>query len=270
MRPVHLAGGRPLPGHRGLPPPARRQHAERRIADDPRVGEPARRRSGDHRRDRRGAAGAPARRSIAGVTELTSVFARPAARSSCSSIVAEHRGRGARRAGGSTPRSPICRATCRRSRRSASSILIRRPRSSRSRQSNVSPSAIYDVADTPWSRRTSRRSRASPTLTVSGAEQPAVRVRVSPGGSRWPGSRRAGAHRDRGRNAQARSAGRRRRVAQTIGTNDQLRRAPDYRTLVVKSSNGNIVRLSDIAAASSRARATAARPPGSTASRRCC
>src|SRR5204862_3415728 len=36
-------------------------------------------------------------------------------------------------------------------------------------------------------------------------------------------------------------------VAETIGINDQLRRAPDYKTLVVKSSNGNIVRLSDIA-----------------------
>src|SRR6185295_2937464 len=36
-------------------------------------------------------------------------------------------------------------------------------------------------------------------------------------------------------------------IAETIGINDQLRRAPDYRTLVVKSGNGNIVRLSDIA-----------------------
>ena len=35
--------------------------------------------------------------------------------------------------------------------------------------------------------------------------------------------------------------------AETIGTNDQLRRAADYRTLVVKSANGNVVRLSDIA-----------------------
>ena len=59
---------------------------------------------------------------------------------------------------------------------------------------------------------------------------------------------RAGAHRDRRRErAEPARRARRRRAAETIGTNDQLRRAPDYRTLVVKSANGNVVRLSDIA-----------------------
>jgi len=40
------------------------------------------------------------------------------------------------------------------------------------------------------------------------------------------------------------------------GINDQLRQVTDYRTLVVKTNKGNIVRLSDIAGASSKARAT--------------
>jgi multidrug efflux pump len=86
-------------------------------------------------------------------------------------------------------------------------------------------------------------------VTVSGAEQPAVRVRVNPGAVASAGialedvrSAIAGA------NAQSPigvldGAD----VSTTIGINDQLRQVPDYRTLVVKTNKGNIVRLSDIA-----------------------
>ena len=36
-------------------------------------------------------------------------------------------------------------------------------------------------------------------------------------------------------------------LARTIGSNDQLRTAPDYKNLVVKSANGAVVRLGAIA-----------------------
>ena len=59
----HAAGDRPLPGRRGrLSVPAGRQRADRRLPDHPRVGGPARRRSGHHGGDDRGTARAAARR----------------------------------------------------------------------------------------------------------------------------------------------------------------------------------------------------------------
>jgi hydrophobe/amphiphile efflux-1 (HAE1) family protein len=112
----------------------------------------------------------------------------------------------------------------------------------------VLPSAIYDAADTVVAQRIAQVPGVA-DVTVSGAEQPAVRVRVNPGAIASAGisleqvrSAIAGA------NAQSPlgviDGG---DLAETIATNDQLRRAPDYKTLVVKSANGNIVRLSDIA-----------------------
>ena len=112
----------------------------------------------------------------------------------------------------------------------------------------VPPSAIYDAADTVVAQRIAQVSGVA-DVTVSGAEQPAMRVRVNPGAIASAGHlARAGAHRDRRRQrAEPARRARRRPLAETIGTNDQLRRAPDYRTLVVKTANGNVVRLSDIA-----------------------
>src|SRR5437764_987942 len=112
----------------------------------------------------------------------------------------------------------------------------------------VPPSAIYDAADTVVAQRISQVSGVA-DVTVSGAEQPAVRVRVDPGAVASAGisleqvrTAIAGANAQSPLGVVDGSD-----VAETIGTNDQLRRAPDYKTLVVKSSNGNIVRLSDIA-----------------------
>jgi len=112
----------------------------------------------------------------------------------------------------------------------------------------VLPSAIYDAADTVVAQRIAQVSGVA-DVTVSGAEQPAVRVRVNPGAIASAGIaledvRTAIA----GANAQSPlgvldGSG----LSTTVGTNDQLRTAPDYKTLVVKSRNGNIVRLSDIA-----------------------
>jgi multidrug efflux pump len=112
----------------------------------------------------------------------------------------------------------------------------------------IPASAIYDAADTVVAQRISQIAGVA-DVTVSGAEQPAVRVRVNPGAVASAGIsleqvRTAIA----GANAQSPigvlDGG---ELSETVGINDQLRRAPDYRTLVVKSSNGNIVRLSDIA-----------------------
>ena len=84
---------------------------------------------------------------------------------------------------------------------------------------------------------------------MSGAEQPAVRVRVNPGAVAS-----AGISLEQVRTAIAAANAQSplgvldgSDQAQTLGTNDQLRLAPDYRDVIVKSSNGTVVRLSDIA-----------------------
>jgi hypothetical protein len=111
----------------------------------------------------------------------------------------------------------------------------------------VPPSAIYDAADTVVAQRIAQVSGVA-DVTVSGAEQPAVRVRVNPGAIASAGiSLEQVRTAISGANAQSPLGVLDGDRAETIGTNDQLRRAPDYRTLVVKAANGNVVRLSDIA-----------------------
>ena len=112
----------------------------------------------------------------------------------------------------------------------------------------ILPSAIYDAADTVVAQRISQISGVA-DVTVSGAEQPAVRVRVNPGAIAA-----AGISLEQVRSAIAAANAQSpigvldgSDLAQTLGTNDQLRRAPDYRDVIVKSSNGTVVRLSDVA-----------------------
>ena len=112
----------------------------------------------------------------------------------------------------------------------------------------ISPSAIYDAADTVVAQRIAQVSGVA-DVTVSGAEQPAVRVRVNPGAVAS-----AGISLEQVRTAIAAANAQSplgvldgSDQAQTLGTNDQLRLAPDYRDVIVKSSNGTVVRLSDIA-----------------------
>jgi hydrophobe/amphiphile efflux-1 (HAE1) family protein len=111
----------------------------------------------------------------------------------------------------------------------------------------VPASAMYDAADTVVAQRIAQVSGVA-DVTVSGAEQPAIRVRVNPGAIAAAGIsleqvRTAIA----GANAQSPLGVLDGDLSETVGTNDQLRRVPDYKTLVVKTANGNIVRLSDIA-----------------------
>jgi hydrophobe/amphiphile efflux-1 (HAE1) family protein len=110
------------------------------------------------------------------------------------------------------------------------------------------PSALYDAADTVIAQRLSQIVGVA-EVNVSGAEQPAVRVRLNPlalasMNLAMEDVRSAIA------NANALGAignfeGNERAIA--IGSNDQLRAASDYGDIIVRSSNGAVVRLSAIA-----------------------
>src|SRR3989442_3004419 len=112
----------------------------------------------------------------------------------------------------------------------------------------VPPSALYDAADTVIAQRLSQVDGVA-EVSVNGAEQPAIRVRVNPialasMGLSMEDVRTAIA----GTNAAGPlgvfdGEGR----AVTIATNDQLRSASQYDPLVVRTANGTVVRLSAIA-----------------------
>ena len=132
------------------------------------------------------------------------------------------------------------------------------------------PSAIYDAADTrdrAAHRAGARRRRRHGQRRRAAGDPRPRRPRRDRGGRHLARGR---PHRDRQRQRPGRSAfstahgGPKRSPPTTSCASSR-----DYGNIVVKSVNGNVVRLSDIAT-SSRARATAARPPGSTGSRRCC
>ena len=112
------------------------------------------------------------------------------------------------------------------------------------------PSALYDVADTVLIQRISQIPGVG-EVTVSGAEQPAVRVRLNPGALASAGHLdRDGPRRRSSTPIRSRRSARSRAVAQseTISTNRQMRTAEEFRDIVVKNDDdGNVVRLSDIA-----------------------
>ena len=112
----------------------------------------------------------------------------------------------------------------------------------------ITTNAIYDAADTVLAQRISQVSGVA-EVTVSGADQPAVRVRVNPSllasmGVALDDVRAAIAATNAQQQIGTFDGG---SVAETIGTNDQLRQPADYRSLVVKVVNGNVIRLGDIA-----------------------
>jgi multidrug efflux pump len=109
-------------------------------------------------------------------------------------------------------------------------------------------SAIYDAADTVIAQRLSQVDGVA-DVTVAGSEQPAIRVRVDP-------TRLAsmGLGLEDVRNAIANSNavgplgifnGDKR--ATSVGINDQLKTADEYDPIVVKTVNGNVIRLSTVA-----------------------
>jgi multidrug efflux pump len=112
----------------------------------------------------------------------------------------------------------------------------------------ISSSAIYDVADTVIAQRISQVPGVG-EVTVSGADQPAVRIALNP-----VALSNAGVATDDVRNALINAnplgpvgifnGG---RQSETLSINKQMRTAAEFRDIIIKSSNGNFVRLSDIA-----------------------
>ncbi|OQW57165.1 MAG: acriflavine resistance protein B [Proteobacteria bacterium SG_bin9] len=114
--------------------------------------------------------------------------------------------------------------------------------------STMPTSAIYDVADTVLLQRIAQVSGVG-EVSVSGADQPAVRVRLNPGALAA-----AGISTDTVRLAIVNAnplapAGifDGTRQSETIALNPQMRTAEEFRDIIVASINGNTLRLSDIA-----------------------
>ena len=112
----------------------------------------------------------------------------------------------------------------------------------------ISSSAIYDVADTVIAQRISQVPGVG-EVTVSGADQPAVRIALNP-----VALSNAGIATDDVRLAiiNANPLGpvgifNGGRQSETLSTNRQMRTAAEFRDIMIKSSNGNFVRLSDVA-----------------------
>ena len=112
----------------------------------------------------------------------------------------------------------------------------------------ISTSAIYDVADTVIAQRISQVPGVG-EVTVSGADQPAVRIALNP-----VALSNAGIATDDVRLAiiNANPLGpvgifNGGRQSETLSINPQMRTAAEFRDIVIKSSNGNYVRLSDVA-----------------------
>jgi multidrug efflux pump len=112
----------------------------------------------------------------------------------------------------------------------------------------ISSSAIYDVADTVLAQRLSQVPGVG-DVTVSGADQPAVRISLNP-----VALSNAAISTDDVRNAiiNANPLGpvgifNGGRQSETISINRQMRTAAEFRDIVIKSANGNFVRLSDVA-----------------------
>jgi multidrug efflux pump len=112
----------------------------------------------------------------------------------------------------------------------------------------ISTSAMYDVADTVLAQRISQVPGVG-EVTVSGADQPAVRIALNP-----VSLANAGIATDDVRTAiiNANPLGpvgifNGDRQSETLSINKQMRTAAEFRDIVIKSSNGNFVRLSDVA-----------------------
>ena len=109
-------------------------------------------------------------------------------------------------------------------------------------------SAIYDAADSIIVQRLSQVEGVA-DVTVAGSEQPAIRVRVDPDrlaatGTTLEQVRTAIANSNAQGPLGTFDGGKR---AVTIGINDQLREPDQYDPIVVRTVDGNVIRLADIA-----------------------
>ncbi|WKA30615.1 efflux RND transporter permease subunit [Bradyrhizobium roseum] len=112
----------------------------------------------------------------------------------------------------------------------------------------LTTSAMYDAADTVIAQRISQVPGVG-EVTVSGADQPAVRIALNP-----VALSNAGIATDDVRLAivSANPLGpvgifNSGRQSETISTNKQMRSAAEFRDIIIKSSSGNFVRLADVA-----------------------
>ena len=107
---------------------------------------------------------------------------------------------------------------------------------------------LYDAADTILGQRLSQIDGVS-QVTVNGAEKPAVRVRVNPAALRAAGLSTQDVYTTiRNNNVNGPVGGFSGPArAETLELNGQITQAEDYARLVLKSSNGAILRLGDVA-----------------------
>ncbi len=112
----------------------------------------------------------------------------------------------------------------------------------------LSPARIYDTADTILAQRLARAEGVA-QVTINGAEKPAIRVRVDP-------VRLAAAglvsqdlfNAIRGTNVLAPLGGfHGEGTAESLGLNGQISQAEDLAPLILRSGNGTVVRLRDVA-----------------------
>src|SRR5260370_20431430 len=112
----------------------------------------------------------------------------------------------------------------------------------------IPSSAIYDVADTVIAQRISQVPGVG-EVTVSGADQPAVRIALNPvalsnAGIATEDVRLAIVNANPLGPVGIFNGG---RQSETLSINKQMRTAAEFRDILIKSSNGNFVRLSDVA-----------------------
>ncbi|MBB5049491.1 multidrug efflux pump [Rhodopseudomonas rhenobacensis] len=112
----------------------------------------------------------------------------------------------------------------------------------------ISTSAIYDVADTVIAQRISQVPGVG-EVTVSGADQPAVRIALNPVAL---STAKISTEDVRTAIVNANPLGpvgifNGARQSETLSTNKQMRTAAEFRDIVIKSSGGSSLRLSDIA-----------------------
>ncbi len=112
----------------------------------------------------------------------------------------------------------------------------------------LSTAQIYDAVDTILAQRLSQVDGVS-QITVNGAEKPAVRVQLDPVRLAAAGLSGQDVYSAiRGANVVGATGGfEGPEQAETIALNGQISQAADYRPLVIKTANGAILRLSDVA-----------------------
>ena len=112
----------------------------------------------------------------------------------------------------------------------------------------LSTAQVYDAADSILAQRLSQVEGVS-QVTVNGAERPAVRVRLNPAALKAAGLSSQDVYTAiRSANVNGPLGGfQGPRRAEQIQLNNQMTEAREYGRLVLKSSNGAIVRLSDVA-----------------------